>query len=541
MKVLLSILLLVMLSHYAKCQNSADSLIKVLKFEILNKKNYENQRNARILALKNELAKVLPSNFPDQYIVCNKLYNEYQDFVFDSAHVYTSRLLKISSLMHDLPKQYDSKIKLGRIQLTWGMFKETFETLQQIRVNALPDSIKLRYYELKSRAYTNEAMYNTDEFYSSVNRAASIKAIDSAIYFSKPESYEKYRHVAELLTIQGKRAQAAVYYRKLLDRKSLSYHERAMVANDLSNLEAGQERVKLITLAAIYDIRAATKETLAVFTLGNILFKQGNIKDAQYLLTEALSEARFYGNKIHITEIVAILTTVSAQKLINSENEKNRVLTFLIILLGIAILSTLIIAWNVYVRLKAVKVREQVVREQNQHLDKINKRLLEDSHIKEEYIGYFFDVISGYILKLEKIKRNLERKVKTKSFEDILVLANEIDIKQERHNLFYTFDNIFLKLFPNFIITFNSLLNPEDQVWPKDNEILNTNLRIFALMRLGIKDSQKIANILENTISTIYTYKTRIKSKAVVHGDEFDNKIMEIKFGEISEGLDLNN
>jgi len=540
MKVLLLIFLLVMLSHYAKCQNSADSLIKVLKFEILNKKTYENERNARILALKNELAKVSPANFPEQYILCNKLYDEYQDFVFDSAHVYTSRLLKISSLMHDLTKQYESKIQLGKIQLTWGMFKETFETLQQIRVDALPDSIKLSYYELKSRAYTNEAMYNTDEFYSPVNREESIKAIDSAIYFSKPDSYERYRHVAELLTIQGKRPEAAVYYRKLLDRKTLSYHERAMIANDLSNLEVGQERVKLITLAAIYDIRAATKETLAVFTLGKILFKQGDIKDAEYLLAEALSEARFYGNKIHMTEIVARLTTVSAQKLINSENEKNHVLTFLIILLSIAILSTLIIAWNFYVRLREVKIREQIVREQNQHLDKINKKLLEDAHIKEEYIGYFFDAISRYILKLEKIKRTLERKVKTKSFQDILVIANEINIKQERHNLFYTFDNIFLKLFPNFISTFNSLLNPEDQIWPKDNEVLNTNLRIFALMRLGIRDNQKIANILENTISTIYTYKARIKSKAIVHGDEFDNKIMEIKFVEISEGVNLN-
>jgi len=269
------------------------------------------------------------------------------------------------------------------------MFKEAFETLQQIKVNELPDSIKLSYYELKTRAYTDETMYITDEFYSSVNRVASIKTIDSAIYFSKPDSYERYRHVAELLTIQGKKAQAAVYYRKLLDRKSLNYHERAMVAINLSKLVAGQERVKLITLSAINDIRAATKETLAVFTLGKILLKQGDIKDAEYLLTEALSKERFYGNKIHKTEIVAILTTVSAQKLINSENEKIRVLTFLIILLGIAILSTLIIAWNVYVRLKEVKVREQVVREQNQHLDKINKKLLEDSHIKEEYIGIF--------------------------------------------------------------------------------------------------------------------------------------------------------
>jgi hypothetical protein len=537
MKVLLSILLLVLLPTYAKCYSSADSLLGVLKSEIHKMKSYDDEKDRRIKTLKEILNSTSSDNYSVRYAICDKLYREYKDYVFDSAHVYTRKLLVLSNQMHDLPKQYESKIKLGTIQLSWGMFKETFDCLNKIDVRLLPDSVKLRYYELKSTAYSKQASYNTDEFYSPANRAESIRSLDSAVLLAKPESFEKYKYTAELFRIAGQRPQAAEYYTRLLNNSTLTDHQRAMVANDLSSIRDGEEKLALITLAAIYDIRSSTKETLAIFTLGKSLFERGNIKDAELLLVEARDQAQFYGNRLHKTEVVAILTTVSAQKLINSENEKNRVLTYLIILLGFAIVGTAAISLIVYVRLKRVRLREIIVQERNQHLDKINKKLLEDSHIKEEYIGYFFDIISAYILKLEKIKRNVERKVKAKNYEELLQIANEIDIKQERYTLFYTFDNIFLKLFPNFITTFNSLLKPEDQIWPKDNEVLNTNLRIFALMRLGIKDNQTIANILESAVSTIYTYKMRIKSKALVQGDDFENKIMEIKFVDVNNSL----
>jgi hypothetical protein len=537
MKVLLSILLLVLLPTYAKCYSSADSLLGVLKSEIHKMKSYDDEKDRRIKTLKEILNSTSSDNYSVRYAICDKLYREYKDYVFDSAHVYTRKLLVLSNQMHDLPKQYESKIKLGTIQLSWGMFKETFDCLNKIVVRLLPDSVKLRYYELKSTAYSKQASYNTDEFYSPANRAESIRSLDSAVLLAKPESFEKYKYTAELFRIAGQRPQAAEYYTRLLNNSTLTDHQRAMIANDLSSIRDGEEKLALITLAAIYDIRSSTKETLAIFTLGKSLFERGNIKDAELLLVEARDQAQFYGNRLHKTEVVAILTTVSAQKLINSENEKNRVLTYLIILLGFAIVGTAAISLIVYVRLKRVRLREIIVQERNQHLDKINKKLLEDSHIKEEYIGYFFDIISAYILKLEKIKRNVERKVKAKNYEELLQIANEIDIKQERYTLFYTFDNIFLKLFPNFITTFNSLLKPEDQIWPKDNEVLNTNLRIFALMRLGIKDNQTIANILESAVSTIYTYKMRIKSKALVQGDDFENKIMEIKFVDVNNSL----
>jgi tetratricopeptide (TPR) repeat protein len=538
MKILLSMLFLAFFGYQARGQDTNDSLLNVLKSEVLKKKVYVSETDRRIRTLRENLKSTPKNDFLTRYNICNKLYEEYKDFIFDSAHVYTSKLSQLSVLMHDVPKQYESKIKLGAIQLAWGMFKETFECINQINVHLLQDSVKLRYYQLKSRAYTDLSFYNTDKFYAPASQVEAIKALDSVILLSKPGSYEWYKYSAERCTITGQKAQSRKYYIELLKNDLLTDHQRAMIANDLGNLSKGAEKRRLVTMAAIYDIRSSTKETLAIFALGKLYYEEGNITEAEVLLREALDQAQYYGNKPHKIEIVAILTTLSAQKLINSENEKNRILTFLISILGIAIVGTVIISIIVYVRLKRVRLREIVVKEKNKHLDKINKKLLEDTHIKEEYIGYFFEVISGYILKLEKIKRNTERKLKIKSYEELLHLANEIDIKYEREALFHTFDSIFLKLFPNFITAFNALLKPEDQIWPKDNEVLNTNLRIFALMRLGIKDNQTIANILESAVSTIYTYKIRIKSKALVPGDEFENKIMEIKFVDINN-MDL--
>jgi tetratricopeptide (TPR) repeat protein len=532
MKVFLWSIITLLCYHPVVFANESDSLLNVLKSEINRKQYYDGQKQHHIIRLKRSLGTITHNNLDLQYTICDQLYEQYKDFIFDSAHVYAQKLLILSQQLHSVPKQYESRIKLSTIQLSWGMFKETFDNIRQINVRVLPDSIKVHYYELKSIAYTSLSLYNTDKFYITESRAESIKALDSALMYSKPESYEKYRHTAERLRISGREDEAAYYYRKLLKSNLLSTHQRAMVSNDLSNLLEGPETIKLITEAAIFDIKSSTKETLAIYTLGNLLFSRGRIADAELLLKEALEQAQFYGNRLHVREIIAVLTTLSGQKLIRSETTKNHTLSLLIVLLILAILSVVLVSLQVYKRLKEVKKRELDVKLQNRYLDNINKRLIEDTRIKEEYIGYFFDVISKYILKLEKIKRNTERKVKAQNYEELIQIVNEIDIKQERHNLFYTFDNTFLKLFPNFITRFNSMLKPEDQIWPKHNEVLNTNLRIFALLRLGIKDNQTIANILESSVSTIYTYRKRVKSKVLINGEDFENKIMEIQFAD---------
>ncbi len=241
-----------------------------------------------------------------------------------------------------------------------------------------------------------------------------------------------------------------------------------------------------------------------------------------------MDDAEYYGARLRKIKIGAVLPVISAKINIKTEQEKDRFLIYFLSILAVSLVITLI-SIIVFIQLKRLKAKEVIIEEKNVQLEKINDKLNEDARIKEEYIGYFFNIISGYILKLEKLKRNIERKVTIKKYDDILLSINEINIKKERENLFYTFDHIFLKIFPNFIDAFNALLKKEDQIWPKDNEVLNTDLRIFALMRLGINDNETIANILEYSVNTIYVYKMRIKAKALVHSDEFDHKIMDIK------------
>jgi hypothetical protein len=187
---------------------------------------------------------------------------------------------------------------------------------------------------------------------------------------------------------------------------------------------------------------------------------------------------------------------------------------------------------------KKLKVAQQIitqahVKEQaiNHRLIEANNNLQEANNIKEEYIGYFFTANSEFFEKIEKFKRNLEAKIKDRKFDEIKGLASKIDLKAEKDYLLADFDRIFLKLFPHFKGEFNALFNHEDQIELKDGELMNTDLRIFALIRLGISDTEKIAHILQYSANTINTYKTRIRNKSIVPNEEFERRIMKIQGG----------
>ena len=459
------------------------------------------------------------------------MYEEYKVYQFDSAYACTQKLLAISKLTNNVSQQLDTKTRIAFILLSAGMFKETFESLNEINPRLLNDSSKSEFYLLKERAYWDLADYNNDKYYSSFDREQSNKYLDSTIAFSKPGSFNLLRSLGDKQT-RTNSSKPSQYYIDLLAGNNLTAHQRAMSATGLSfsytKSNDADERIQLLVIGAINDIRSSTKETLAIFTLGKELYLKGDVKNSYTFVQQAMEDAQFYGARLRKIEIGAVLPVVAAQKIIITENEKNK---FLIYLLSITVLAILIslVSFIVFNQLKRLKVKEKIIEEKNVLLEKINEKLIEDTHIKEEYIGYFFNVISGYIVKLEKLKRNVERKISIKKYDDVLLAVNEINIKKERETLFYTFDHIFLKIFPNFISTFNSLLKKEDQIWPKDNEVLNTDLRIFALMRLGISDVETIANILEYSVNTIYVYKMRIKAKALVPSDQFDHRIMDIK------------
>jgi hypothetical protein len=177
---------------------------------------------------------------------------------------------------------------------------------------------------------------------------------------------------------------------------------------------------------------------------------------------------------------------------------------------------------------KLIRIR-RVLQEYNVNLQEMNHKLEEANIIKEEYIGHFFNINSEFIEKLESYRKNLQRKIATRQFDDLANLISCTDVKKERENLFLEFDKTFLKLFPHFVEEFNSFFREEDRIILKHGELLNSDLRIFALMRLGINDLEKIAKFLDYSVNTIYTYRTKIKNKAIIDRETFDERIMQIR------------
>jgi hypothetical protein len=179
------LLLLTLLFWNLVCSATAtDSLLSLLKLEIRSKAKYDNAKLKRIKALQGAYTRTPAHDYNSKYVLCDKLYHEYRDFIFDSAHVYAAQSFELSKKTNSNFKQHESWINLSAIQLTWGMFKEAFEGIKRIKVAEIPDSLKAKYYELKSIAYNSLALYNTNKFYVSKSRLESVKALDSAILYS---------------------------------------------------------------------------------------------------------------------------------------------------------------------------------------------------------------------------------------------------------------------------------------------------------------------------------------------------------------------
>ena len=304
----------------------------------------------------------------------------------------------------------------------------------------------------------------------------------------------------------------------------LTLHQLAVSASTTAYLYelAGHEEkaVQLLLVSAIADVKTATKETTAIFKLSDYCYRQGDLKNAYTFIREAREDAAFYKARQRQIEISHVSSIIEGQKINIIENQRKSLKTFAIIM---TLLAGVVIGFAVVSvrQLRRLRKADQLIfaanrelLERNGELRQLNSGLNEANRIKEEYIGYYFHNNSQYIDKLETLKKRVEALLASKQFAGVQKLVDGVNIKTERNELLKGFDTVFLRLFPNFIAQFNELFRPEDRVPLVDDQLLTTELRIFALIRLGIADSEQISRMLGYSINTIYTYKTRVKNRS---------------------------
>jgi len=539
-KRLLSITLSIVLSLAARSQPPViKASLNELNQAIEAAARYDQEKLKNIEVIKRSFADNKNEDLPLLLSRYLQLYEEYKVFNHDSAFHYARKLQEIALQLGDPSRIVSARLKLGFSLLSSGMFKETLDSLNKINTSGAPDSLRAEYYALMGRYYYDLGDFNNDTYYTPAYTEKGNRYMDSALQLYSRSSFQ-YSYFKGLKEIKsGARTAALAELTELMRRQDLSWHELAIAASTLSDIYIynGQAdtAIPLLIQAAIADIKSSTKETAAMFNLAQLLYKKGDVRNASSYIEAAIRDASFYGARQRKVQVSAILPLIEGEKISRVEGQKRILITYSVIttLLLVVVIILAIIIFRQVGKLKLAKkvITEAHIKEQaiNQRLVEANYKLSEANKIKEEYIGYFFNADSEFFSKMEKFKKSLEQKIAYRKWEDIIAVVNNINLKKEKEELLRNFDKIFLKLFPDFIQGFNALFHEEDQVQLKDHELLNTDLRIFALIRMGIHENEKIARILEYSVNTINTYKTKIKNKSIVPNEEFEHRIMEIK------------
>jgi hypothetical protein len=511
-------------------ESRTDSLVNSLMKAVKTKDEAVSKRLSRIEALRKQFLSAAPDS--DLFPLYYQLFQENRKFVYDSAFRYASLMIHTAHREKSLKRIDFARAQLGYILVSSGFFKEAFDTLLLVKVKNLPDSVKPSFYALVARGYYDLGEFDNDSHFRKYYIGLGNSYTDSARALCVPGSYYDL-YLSRIKNIKTENFQAALNdseaVRKLFE---LSYEDQAVNFYDLSyaHRKFGKvdDAIEFLVRSAYADLRSATKETAAMHTLATILFEQGRIDAADFFIQQAREDALYYGAKQRQIEISGVLPLIAAAKLNSVEAQRNK---WLVYSTSVTILALLVCAFVfiIFRQLRKLKVAEVTISAANLALKKTNNNLSEANQIKEEYIAYYFNINADYLSKIEALKTAIDKKLIAKKFDELRYIVDNINLKREREELSYSFDHVFLKLFPDFVSTFNSLFNPEDQIVLKEGQLMNTELRIFALIRMGISDTEKIAKILGYSVNTIYAYKTRVKSKSLIPNEEFESRIMQIR------------
>lgn len=512
-------------------QEKIKASLKELDSYIEERNYYAEEKEKRISLLHNDL-NIYKNNEIQKLDIYDLLFEEYKSYKYDSAYVYAQKCLESAILLKDKRKIAHANEHIAFCYLSAGLFKEAYDIMTSININEIPDSLRISYYTLFARLNYDMADYIEIEPLRSNYIEAGNNYSDSAIIRLPIESPELWA-ILGLKRMQQQNMKGAIeVFQRLIKTNDIDDHTYAIATSSLGFVydEAGNtdEAIYYMSQAAIGDIKSATKETVAMRNLANLLYNAGDINSANRYIRLAMEDADSYNARHRKIVISSILPIIEKERFDMVEKQRNILFRFMLIisLLFVLLLAITIFTYKQYKKLKDARL---TIENQNNKLLSANSKLVEANKIKDEYIVQSLYGNSEYIDKTENLYKVIKRKIMARQYDDILSQLKESDLRKERENMHLSFDRTFLKLFPDFISEYNKLFSPEDAVETDPSKGLTPEIRIFALIRLGINESDRIAKFLNYSVNTINTYKTKAKNKSIIPNELFEQKIMDIK------------
>ena len=532
---------------YAKDNKSTDALLREIDGIIKNRQTYGAEKEARIADLKKLLAEATSDE--QRYGFCGRLFDEYRAYNLDSSFVYAQRKEELAHRLNKLDYLDDSAMNMAEVMGTTGMYKEALELLGKIDKKTLPNYLYGYYYHLYRTIYGLMGDYAVTEKAKKEYYRMTDLYRDSLLQINASDSLGHALVMADKCIVHARYDEAIDMLMEYYSKPSLDDHAQAMITYTISEgyrLKGDKQGQKhYLALSAIADLKSAVKEYVSLRKLASLVYEEGDIDRAYNYLKCSLEDATLCNARLRTLEISQVFPIIDQAYQLKTKRQQQEMKVSLIC---ISLLSVflLVAIFFVYKQMKKVAAaRREVIdtntllqelneelHDSNSQLKEMNHTLSEANYIKEEYIGRYMDQCSTYLDKMDLYRRSLNKIAAAGRVEELYKAIKSSQFLDEELKEFYAnFDVTFLQLFPSFVEDFNALLTEPMQ--PKPGELLNTELRIFALIRLGITDSTKIAQFLRYSVTTIYNYRTRVRNKAVGERDEFEAKVMQI--GKVEE------
>ncbi len=533
-------IVLCLICSYGYADSKTEQLVRELNKQIGKSVEYDLAKTLRIGALRQQLQKT--HNLSQQFELTNSIYKEYEVFNFDSAFFYVSKLEELGKTLRDPQKVGEARVNQIFILLSSGMFKEASEIVNSINPSGMSGADRANYYMILARYNIELFIYSIGSHFSSQYLSKSTSTLDSALKIYNKISFEYQYGLGLKYFLLGDMEKCKKNLDTLYTNKRLNLRQQALLTSTMSaayftlnQYERGEE---LLLEAAIADTRASNKEETALASLARIFYKRDRYDEALLWIEKASSNADYYGARHRKAQLTPVMQVIQGAK-IKAEEQKRAELLKFTVLVCFVLVGVIVFSFVFYQQVQKLRKIRRALTEVNEKLNvanqdnetfierlkRNNKALREADRIKEEYISYFMNVDSDLFEKVDRLKKAVEKKAAENKMSEVLYLVNRFSLKNEKKDALQNFDKVFLRIFPDFVYRFNSLFDAKDQLVLKDGELMNTELRIFALIRMGITNNEKIAQILEYSVNTIYTYKTKIKNKSDIPNEEFEDRL----------------
>ena len=524
---------------------SSDSLLVKLNQTIEQRPSYMQRKEEALETLRQSLSKLSAGNVERRMNLYEALWQENRSYNTDSSLFYATALSQLAQQAGNEEQKQNALLHRATALMTIGMFKEADEIIKPLREGGVLPGQRSQFFHLCRSLFGLMADYAVTAQEKAAYASLTDDFRDSLLTIYEAGS-NMYRMIyADKLTAHGKYAEAL---RELLPftptgdgRFDAGYHYT--IAEAYYHMGRIEEARHYYTLAAISDMQSDTREYIALRKLAVILFQSGDIDRAYHYLTLCMADAKACNARLRILEILDTFPVVN-EAYLEKKQQQQRVITGVLIAISLLVVSLIFAIFSVLKQKKALQQAQTDLAHANSQLNEVNRTLVEyneemkrqnqliteTSYLKEAYITQYMDQCSSYLEKMESFRKRLRQLLsagKTKEIQQALTSYNQ-EVETELAEFYDSFDTTFINLFPTFVEDFNALLREDEQVQLKPGQKLNTELRVFALIRLGITDSTKIAHFLRYSVTTIYNYRTRMRNRARGDRDELEKQVMEI-------------